>query len=60
MELFQNRNLSKYIAEMTHCGKPTLMHPLRRRLFLNVGVAQLIRLVLTSTLNNIFHFRIKD
>ena len=42
--------------EITHSGKPTSVHALRHRLFLNVGAAQLIR----STLNNLFHFRFKQ
>ena len=45
----------KYISEITHHGKPTPMQALQHCLFLNVGVAQLIPRVLTSTLNNLFY-----
>ena len=50
----------KYISEITHSGKPTPVNALGLRLFLNVGVAQLIQHILTLTLNNLFHFRIKQ
>ena len=50
----------KLIQNIVHSGKPTLVHALRYRLFLSVGVAQLVRRALISTLNDLYRFRIKE
>ena len=47
-------------SEITHSDKTTPVLALRNRLFPNVGAAQFIRRVFTSTTKNLFHFRIKQ